>query len=159
MKSEYVKNIRDKIGHEPMFMPTVGLIIYKNGKILLQKRSDDSKWAIHGGGMELGEKYIDTLIREIKEEINVKPINPQLYGIFSGSDTYHKYTNGDKVYIVSHIFICEDYEGNIKFNDGEVKQFKWFDIDNLPKDELMDTNIYYLKDLKLFIKNRKPLIN
>ena len=37
-------------------------------KLLLQKREDNGCWAIHGGGIEIGEKYLETLKREIKIE-------------------------------------------------------------------------------------------
>lgn len=58
------KNI--KTAKKPYLRPVVTLIIYNNGKILLQKRDDNGCWAIHGGGIELGEQYIDTLNREIE---------------------------------------------------------------------------------------------
>ena len=60
------ENIKSK--KEPYLRSVVTLIIYNNGKILLQKREDNGCWAIHGGGIELGEQYIDALNREIKEE-------------------------------------------------------------------------------------------
>ena len=70
--ANYIKDIREKIGHDAVFMPAVGAVIYENGKILLQKRQDDGKWATHGGCMELGETYLQTLERELKEEIKSK---------------------------------------------------------------------------------------
>ena len=54
----YIKDIRKKIGHQPIIMSGVGLIICKDNKILLQKRADNEEWGIHGGAMELGETYI-----------------------------------------------------------------------------------------------------
>ena len=100
------KYIRNLVGHIPMHRPVVVLVIYKNHKVLLQKRSDNGMWALHGGGMELGESYLDTLIREIKEELNIEPINPRLMGIFSGEKMYHKYEKSkDEVYVLSHVFI------------------------------------------------------
>lgn len=154
---DYVKWIREKIGHEPMFMPTAALIICKDRKVLLQKRVDNNTWAMHGGGMQPGEKYFDALRREIKEELNIEPINPQLFGIYAGEEMYHVYPNGDQVYVVNHVFICEDFKGEIKFNDGEVTEFKWFDIDNLPEN-LMDVDIPPLKDINLYLETKMPII-
>ena len=94
MISKYVKTMREKIGHNPMFMPTAGLIICKDNKVLLQKRADCEEWAMHGGGMEPGEMLLETLKREINEELNIEPINPELFGIFSGGENlYHEYPN------------------------------------------------------------------
>lgn len=155
---EYIKNLREKIGHKPIMISTVGLIICKDNKILLQKRADDGYWGIHGGGMDLGENYVDALYREIKEEINIKPINPKLYGIFSGKKTYHVYPNKDEIYAINHVFICEEYEGNIQFNDQEVIECKWFDIDNLPN-TITDIDISVLRHLKKYLENRYIIVD
>jgi len=47
--SDYIKEIRKKIGNDAIFMPGVGAIIYKQGKVLLQNKADNGKWSIHGG--------------------------------------------------------------------------------------------------------------
>ena len=101
---------------QPYLRPVVTLIIYKDGKILLQKREDNGCWAIHGGGIELGEKYIEALNREIEEELNIKPINPELMGIYSGKKLFNIYPKSkDQVYILNHVFFCEKFEGEINF--------------------------------------------
>lgn len=157
MKSDYVSEIRKKIGHMPIFNPVVTLIIYKDGKILLQKRTDNGTWAIHGGGIEPGEKYLESLKREIKEELNIEPINPILFGIYSGKELFNIYPNRDEVYALNHVFICENFEGTIDFNDGEVNQLKWFDINDLP-DNIFKINKPIINDVKLFFENGKKTI-
>ena len=90
---------------QPYLRPVVTLIIYKDGKILLQKREDNGCWAIHGGGIELGEKYIEALNREIEEELNIKPINPELMGIYSGKELFNIYPKSkDQVYIWNKLY-------------------------------------------------------
>ena len=50
----YIKTLRKHIGHAPIITIGVGVIIENNnGEILLQKRKDNGKWAIIGGGMEI----------------------------------------------------------------------------------------------------------
>ena len=112
--ADYIKDIRKKIGHAPIFCPGSGAIIYKQGKVLLQKRQDNGKWSIHGGAVELGETYLQALDRELKEEINVKPINPKLVGIYTGKNFYFEYPNGDKIYDSLCVFLVEEYEGNLQ---------------------------------------------
>ena len=76
--SNYIKDLREKIGHDPIFMPATGAIIYKNGKVLLQKRSDNGKWATHGGAIEFeGEPKADgNEVLELKWfDINKLPEN------------------------------------------------------------------------------------
>ena len=143
----YIKDIREKIGHKPIVMSGVGLIICKDNKILLQKRAD-----------ELGETYVDALNRELKEEMNITPVNPKLYGIFSGAKTYHVYPNQDEVYVMNHVFFCEEYEGEIQFNDHEVTECKWFDIYNLP-DKLIDLDVSVLGHLNEYLENRQVIVD
>ena len=139
--------------------PVVTLIIYKDNKVLLQKRDDNGCWAIHGGGIELGEKYIETLKREIKEELNIEPINPDLMGIYSGKELFNIYPKSkDQVYILNHVFFCENYKGKITFEDAEVEDIQWFDLDKLPEN-IFKVNKPILKDVKEFVKNRKVIVN
>lgn len=159
MKSDYITNIRSKIGHIPMHSPVVTLVIYKNGKILLQKRSDNGCWAIHGGGIELGEKYLETLKREIKEELNIEPVNPVLMGIYSGEELFNIYPRSqDQVYVLNHVFFCEDYKGDISFTDGEVKDLQWFDLEDLPEN-IFKVNRPIINDVKKFVQDRKVIVN
>lgn len=155
--ADYIKNIRKKIGHEPIFYPASGAIIYKQGKVLLQKREDDGKWSIHGGAVELGETYLQALVRELKEEINIKPINPQLVGIYSGQDFHFKYPNGDEIYDSLCVFFIEIYEGDLKKDNEEVADLQWFDLENLPK-QLHNSDGLILEDFRNFLRNKTVIV-
>lgn len=151
---EYVKNIREKIGHSPLLLVSAGIIIYKNGKILLQRRSDNGKWAIHGGCLELGETTEEAARRELKEEIGITPISLEFYGVFSGEDMHYFYPNGDEVYLVATVYFCDSYTGEICIDNDEVIEVEWFDITSLPEDinSPVDDNI--LRGLGDFFKER-----
>lgn len=156
--ANYIKDIRKKVGHDPIFAPGAGAIIYKQGKILLQKRQDDGKWALHGGSMELGETQLQTLERELKEEINIRPVNPELMGIYTGKDFYYEYPNEDKIYDVLCIFLVQEYEGELQKDNEEVIELKWFDLENLPK-EIHSSDGRIIKDLKSFLQNKKVIVH
>jgi ADP-ribose pyrophosphatase YjhB (NUDIX family) len=47
--------IRKKIGHDRLIAVGAGVFVYKDGKVLLQKRKDNLCWALHGGVVEMGE--------------------------------------------------------------------------------------------------------
>ena len=140
-----------------MLNPVVTMVIYKEGKILLQKRNDNGTWAIHGGAIELGEKYMEALYREIEEELNIVPKNPVLMGIYSGKELYNVYPSGDQVYALNHVFFCEEYEGEINFNDGEVEDLKWFDLNNLPEN-IFKINRPIINDIQKFLDSGKKVI-
>ena len=153
----YIMDLRKKVGHDPVFMPAVGCVILKDNKVLLQKRSDNKKWAVHGGSLELGETFEEALERELKEEINIKPINPELVKVYSGTDFHLIYPNKDETFLISAIYIVKEYEGELKPDYIEVEEIRWFDINQLPE-ELHEPDIRPLNDIKeMLVKKKKGI--
>lgn len=149
----YISKIREKVGHDPVFMPCVGCVIVKDNQILLQKRTDNGKWATHGGSMELGETFLDCLNRELKEELNIKVINPKVINIYTGEDMHYTYPNGDEVYMVCTVYLVEEYTGNMKVDNKEVSEVKWFDIDKMPR-SIHEPDQKVLEDVIRILKYR-----
>lgn len=149
----YISDIRKKVGHNAIFMPTAGCVIIKDNKILLQKRTDNGKWAIHGGSLELGENFLEALERELQEELNIKPINLKLINIYSGNDMHLIYPNEDEVFIVAAIYLAEEYEGTLKLDNDEVAEVKWFDINKLPKN-LHNVDVKPINESINYIKSK-----
>jgi ADP-ribose pyrophosphatase YjhB (NUDIX family) len=115
--NDYIKSMRNLIGHETLLTVGCGAIIVdKFGRILLQRRTDLDIWGIPGGILELGETFEETVRREVREETNLTIQNVNLFGIYSGKNGFAKYGNGDKVFSVQIIFYVEDYEGNLQSN-------------------------------------------
>jgi mutator protein MutT len=131
---DYIKRIRKHIGTDPLLLVGVGAIIVQEGKILLQKRTDNKKWAIHGGALEPGETIVETLFRELKEELGITPVKYEFFKVFSGEDMHVFYPNGDEVFLISIIYICSEFEGTFVMQKEEVEALKWFSTDNLPED-------------------------
>lgn len=112
------------------------IIVNDKGQILLQSRADRDKWGLPGGCQELGERFQDTIIREIKEETNldVKEEDLELIDIVSGSTRRNDYPNGDVVINNTALYCIKKYSGELKW-DSESKEMKFFDIDKLPKNQ------------------------
>ena len=108
------------------------IIVNENGQILLQSRADNERWGLPGGCQELGERFEDTVIREIKEETNldIKEENLELIAIVSGNSRRNEYPNGDVVINNTALYCVRNYSGNLKW-DSESKSMKFFDLDNL----------------------------
>lgn len=109
------------------------VIVNEKGEILLQSRADRDKWGLPGGCQELGEKFEETIIREVKEETNleVKEEDLKLLAIVSGSSRRNEYPNGDVVINNTVLYLIDNYRGNLQW-DKESKEMKWFSMDNLP---------------------------
>ena len=54
---------------EYIFSYRVGGLLIRNGKVLMQKPTDDDGYAIIGGHVAFGETTAETIVREFKEEI------------------------------------------------------------------------------------------
>lgn len=112
------------------------IIVNENGQILLQSRADNERWGLPGGCQELGERFEDTVIREIKEETNldIKEENLELIAIVSGNSRRNEYPNGDVVINNTALYCVRNYSGNLKW-DSESKSMKFFDLENLPTNQ------------------------
>lgn len=129
----YIMDLRKAVGHRPILQVGASVIVVDNcGRILLQLRSDNNTWGYAGGSVEIDEKVEDTAKREMYEETGLIAKQLSLLGVFSGKDLHNIYPNGDEVSNIDIVFICKNYEGNLKCQAGEVESLKFFDISNLP---------------------------
>ena len=126
------------------------IILNNKNQILLQSRADRDKWGLPGGCQELGERFQDTIIREIKEETNldVKEEDLELVDIVSGESRRNDYPNGDVVINNTVLYCIKKYSGELKW-DNESKNMKFFDIDKLPENQ-NDPDL-----IQIYIKRRK----
>ncbi len=109
------------------------IIVNEKDQILLQSRSDNDKWGLPGGCQELGERFEDTVIREVKEETNldITEDNLELIAIVSGDTRRNEYPNGDVVINNTVLYCVKNYSGELKW-DSESKNMKFFNLANLP---------------------------
>lgn len=151
----YIMDLRKIVGHRLLLMPCAGAIIGDGrGNVLLQLRKDDKMWANHGGSIELDECVEDAMIREIKEEIGLMVLEYGFLNIYSGPEHHKIYPNGDEVSCIDIVYYCHNFEGEIKLQETEVLDAKWFSKDNLPNN--IDKNTKrQLKDYFKVIENKK----
>ncbi len=86
--SDYLKDLRSKVGHQLLQIPSVAAIIRDEmNRILLQKTSEEI-WSLPAGAIELGETPVQAIIREVWEETNliVRPL--RVVGVFGGATVF-----------------------------------------------------------------------
>lgn len=130
----YIKFIREKIGHQNIFLNFSAAVILNNSnEVLLQQRGDSKQWGLPGGAMELGESAEKTIIREVLEEtgLSVKPY--EFLGIYTHPKYKTSYPNGDKCQPILFVFYCKIKQGSFKIDGKETLNLKFFSFDNLPK--------------------------
>jgi ADP-ribose pyrophosphatase YjhB (NUDIX family) len=100
--------------------------------VLLQQRTDNQCWGYHGGAVEMGEKVEDAAKRELFEETVLTAKSLTLYGVFSGPQQYHIYPDGNEAYIIDIVYLCNEFEGELRRQETEVLGLEWFEMDRLP---------------------------
>ncbi|MGE5465134.1 MAG: NUDIX hydrolase [Syntrophothermus sp.] len=131
---DYIQELRQLIGHRPILMlGAVTLILDKEQRLLMMKRTDSGLWGVPGGAVELGEVIEDAARRETKEETNLDVLGMSLFGVFSGPELYYKYPNGDEVYNVSIVYLSHHWRGEVRLND-EHSEWNWFAAGDIPSD-------------------------
>ena len=154
----YITDVRKKLGTMPIYVPSAAGFVYKDGKILLQKRRDDESWALNGGCLELGETFEDALKRELKEELGITITKYRPVSVLSGEKEYHVYPNGDEVYGIDAVYEILEYEGELTPDNDEVLEIGWFDLDNVPeKMHLPDKN--FINNIRKYIEDKNVEID
>ena len=116
-------------------------IINSEKKILIQKRSPEKKlepnvWAMTGGSVIKGETALDTLKREVFEELGIK-LNVE------NAIKIHHYRTGN-VWLDEYIVVQEINLDNVVMQKEEVSEVKFATFSEIEK----------LYQDKMFMKNR-----
>ena len=132
--SGYIMDLRKIVGHRPLLQVGASVILEdEQGRVLLQKRTDNHCWGYPGGSTELDERVEDAAARELFEETGLTANNLELFGIFSGKELHYVYPNGDEVSNVDIVFLCRDYSGTLCCQDGESEELRFFAPGELPE--------------------------
>lgn len=130
---DYVRELRQLVGHRPIIMVGAAVIILdETDRLLLMKRSDNGCWGLPGGALEPGELLEDAARRETQEEAGCTVGDMSLFGVFSGPELFYEYPNGDQVYNVNAIYVTHDIGGELRLNDEHV-EMGFFDRRSLPE--------------------------
>ena len=145
---DYIKELRKRTNHMPLVLPhSVVVLFNEKGEILLEERSDDGYFDFPGGSIDLKESAEDAARRELLEETGLVADELELFKVYSGEITHYVYFNGDEIYGVDLVYLCHKYHGEMKPQLSEVKNLKFFSVDNIPE-KMSIRNKQIIKDLK-----------
>ncbi|MGD2072863.1 MAG: 8-oxo-dGTP diphosphatase [Candidatus Thorarchaeota archaeon] len=122
-------------------------IVYQPPRILLgmkKQRFGRGKYNGFGGEVEDGETLEESVVRETLEEAGITITDPELMG-----KILFQFKSDEQDHLV-HFFRAMQYQGTIKESD-EMKP-EWFDINDIPYDEMWADDKYWLP---LLLSNRK----
>ena len=110
----------------------VGVMILKDGKILLGKRKvtathGPGEYSLPGGHIEAGESFVEAISREAQEEAGVKIKNVKFLCV-ANTDAY----KGHQSVLVNFVAELESGEPT-DFEHENIGEWQWVDLDNLPE--------------------------
>ncbi len=130
--SDYIRQVRKKIGNDMLVMPAVGGVIFnKQGHLLLQQRSDDGQWHPPAGAIDPHESPADAVVREVWEETGLLVEPTRVTGIYNGTEFYLTYPHGDQCAVFSIMFECCVIGGQMSPDGIESLDVRYFDLKNL----------------------------
>jgi len=107
--SPYFRNLRAKVGHDLLILPSVTIIVYDDQRrILLARHGDTGVWVAPGGAIEPGERPAETAVRETEEETGLIIRPARILGVYGGPEFQVNYANGDQV-----TYVMAVYEGKV----------------------------------------------
>lgn len=94
--------------------------------------------------MEIDEKVEEAAKRELFEESGLIAEELYLLGVYSGKEMHNIYPNGDEVSNVDIVYVCRKYSGELKRQESEVEDLKFFSVEDMPK-EIFKPNVLAIK--------------
>ena len=130
--SDYLKSLRQKIGHDLVLTPGVTALIFdEQNRVLLHRAATDGKWYTIGGAVDPGEDPADAAVREVFEETGLRVRPVRVVGVYT--DPIVEYPNGDRVGYVSTCFLCQIVGGKLQPQDDESLELRYFPPTELPE--------------------------
>ena len=131
--SGYIMDLRKIVGHRTLLQVGASVIVEdEQGRVLLQKRTDNHCWGYPGGSTELDERVEDAAARELFEETGIRASEDEFHYIDSAkgrtwlSDTY---------YIIKDVPLCA-----LRLQPGETCDARWVDrreLERMIEDKLL----------------------
>jgi 8-oxo-dGTP pyrophosphatase MutT (NUDIX family) len=145
--SNYLRRLRERIGHELVLLPAVCVLIWDDdGQLLLMREAQTGRWQTVGGMVDPDESPSNAALREAEEETGLMVRLERLRTALGGPGYRVYYPNSDVCSYVSIVFDAVVVSGELA-GDDEVAELRWFHRDEIGELELDPLNRHLLRDV------------
>lgn len=127
---DFVVRLRERIGHDLLWLPGVTAVVLRDDEVLLVERSDNGRWAPVTGIVDPGEHPEVAAVREALEETGVVCEVERL--IWVNVTPVITHVNGDLAQYLDHTYRCRYVSGEAHVADDESSSVRWCRLDELP---------------------------
>ena len=127
---EFVQHLRERVGHDPLWLVGVTAVVLRDHEVLLVRRADFGIWSPIAGIVEPHEHSATTAEREALEEAGVVARVERLAGVSVTRE--YTYPNGDRTAYTNLTYRLRYESGQARVNDDESTEVRWFPLDALP---------------------------
>lgn len=131
----YLGQLRAVAGERTLLFVSARAVVHDDaGRVLLIKRSDNGRWAVPAGAMEVGESISDCARRELYEETGLHATAVTPYAIYTGPG--YTFTNmyGHTYQLFTTAFRVDGWSGNLVRITDETTDARFFAPGELPGD-------------------------
>lgn len=135
---EGLKTIRTDYAHEVdmpsanSMKPAAAVAIIDDNRILMLRRSDNGKWTLPGGTMELNESLVDCAIREVQEETGLEVEVKDIIGTYTDPNIRIEYSDGEVRREFTIVYFGTSKSSDIII-DEESSAYAWIPIVDVKK--------------------------
>ncbi|MDO9396106.1 MAG: NUDIX domain-containing protein [Herbiconiux sp.] len=128
---DFVLALREKIGHDPLWLSGITAVVLRGDEVLLVRRADNAAWTPVTGIIDPGEEPAVAAEREVLEEADIVCTARHLAWVHSIPEIV--YANGDRSSYLDLTFRMSYVSGEPFPADGENTDARWFPLDALPE--------------------------
>ncbi len=132
-EESYVGRIRKLVGREKLIVVATRAVIRdREDRVLFVRRTDNSRWVMPSGALELDESLFEGMQREVREETGLEVVAATPMAIYSYPDSMTAY--GDPYYQISVQFLVDEWSGTLLSETDETTQACFFAPDEPPEE-------------------------
>lgn len=105
------------------------ILLDRGGRVLLGESPKwKNQWTIPGGKVQLGERLLDALRREIKEETGIVVSDAEVLRV--SESIFEKSYRDGTWHLIFIDFVCRDFDPSLQLDNRELTCVRWVPVES-----------------------------